>query len=288
MTEYIPELGHFALALAARGAKFDFAHAHAVVTLASHASILSGAYPYEHGIRDNTGYRFPATRPTAATALKAQGFATGAFVGGFPLDHRFGLNIGFDRYDDTLAPVAGAESGERERRAEAVVASGVLDRFCSSAEVAGPGFVNLVLRPEFLAGQVVLAANDSRLGVRAAAPERVVVDYSAPNVAKEMHVGHLRTTVIGDALVRILAFVGHRVVRENHIGDWGTQFGMIIYGYRHFRDESSWQASAVGELARLYKLVNQLSDYHASGALLPTMQHTGLAFLGATIEIKAP
>lgn len=109
--------------LAARGAKFAFAHAHAVVTLASHASILSGTYPYEHGIRDNTGYRFPASRPTAATALKAQGFATGAFVGGFPLDHRFGLNIGFDRYDDTLAPVAGAESGERERRAEAVVAA---------------------------------------------------------------------------------------------------------------------------------------------------------------------
>ena len=109
--------------LAARGARFDFAHAHAVVTLASHASILSGRYPYEHGIRDNTGYRFPQTMPTAATLLKAKGFATGAFIGGFPLDHRFGLNVGFDTYDDNLAPAAGAESGERERRADAVVAS---------------------------------------------------------------------------------------------------------------------------------------------------------------------
>lgn len=109
--------------LAARGARFDYAHAHAVVTLASHASILSGRYPYEHGIRDNTGYRFPQTMPTMATALKSAGFATGAFVGGFPLDHRFGLNVGFDMYDDNLAPAAGAESGERERRADAVVAS---------------------------------------------------------------------------------------------------------------------------------------------------------------------
>ncbi len=108
--------------LAARGARFDFAHAHAVVTFASHASILSGKYPYETGIRDNTGYRFPQTMPTAGTLLKAQGFATGAFIGGFPLDHRFGLNVGFDVYDDNLAPSAG-EGGERERKADVVVSS---------------------------------------------------------------------------------------------------------------------------------------------------------------------
>jgi arylsulfatase A-like enzyme/tetratricopeptide (TPR) repeat protein len=110
--------------LAARGARFDFAHSHAVVTLVSHASILTGRYPYEHGIRDNTGYRFPQTMPTAATLLKTSGFATGAFVGGFPLDHRFGLNVGFDMYDDNLAPAAAtAEGSERERPAEAVVQS---------------------------------------------------------------------------------------------------------------------------------------------------------------------
>ena len=82
--------------LAAHGARFTFAHAHAVVTLPSHASILSGRYPYEHGIRDNTGYRYPASQATAATRLKAAGFATAAFVGGFPLDRRFGLGIGFE------------------------------------------------------------------------------------------------------------------------------------------------------------------------------------------------
>jgi len=108
--------------LAARGARFTFAHAHTVVTLPSHASILAGRYPYEHGIRDNTGYRFPAAMPTAATLLKAQGFATGAFIGGFPLDRRFGLDAGFDTYDDRLG-AATSDDGERERRADAVVAS---------------------------------------------------------------------------------------------------------------------------------------------------------------------
>ena len=113
--------------------------------------------------------------------------------------------------------------------AEAVVATGVLGSVCSNAEVAGPGFINLTFTPEFLGAQLAEAAADSRVGVRpAATAEIAVVDYSAPNVAKEMHVGHLRTTVIGDALVRMLEFVGHTVIRENHIGDWGTPFGMLI------------------------------------------------------------
>jgi len=108
--------------LAAHGARFDFAHSHAVVTLVSHASILTGRYPYEHGIRDNSGYRLAPTDATAATRLKQQGFATGAFTGGFPLDHRFGLNAGFDVYDDHLNQAV-AESSERERRADLVVSA---------------------------------------------------------------------------------------------------------------------------------------------------------------------
>jgi tetratricopeptide (TPR) repeat protein len=109
--------------LASHGARFEFAHAHSVVTLPSHASILSGTYPYEHGIRDNTGYRFPQTTPTAATLLKARGFSTGAFIGGFPLDRRFGLGVGFDVYDDNLGKGVRTADGERERRADVVVAS---------------------------------------------------------------------------------------------------------------------------------------------------------------------
>jgi arylsulfatase A-like enzyme/Tfp pilus assembly protein PilF len=108
-------------ALAAHGARFTFAHAHAVVTLVSHATMLTGLYPYQHGIRDNTGYRLAPNEPTAATRLKADGFATGAFIGGFPLDHRFGLNVGFDVYDDKLND--GPEGRDRERRADLVVKS---------------------------------------------------------------------------------------------------------------------------------------------------------------------
>jgi arylsulfatase A-like enzyme/Tfp pilus assembly protein PilF len=107
--------------LAAHGARFDFAHSHAVVTLVSHASMLTGRYPYEHGIRDNTGYRLDPKQPTAATLLKARGFATGAFVGGFPLDHQFGLGVGFDVYDDRFTSTSGPEANDRERPASAVV-----------------------------------------------------------------------------------------------------------------------------------------------------------------------
>src|SRR5690606_18283944 len=92
-----------------------------------------------------------------------------------------------------------------------------------------PGFVNFTLDRAFLERSVEALARDERAGVpRAERPETVVIDYSAPNVAKEMHVGHLRTTVIGDALARLLGFLGHRVIRQNHIGDWGTPFGMLI------------------------------------------------------------
>ncbi|HAP75438.1 MAG TPA: arginine--tRNA ligase [Acidimicrobiaceae bacterium] len=113
--------------------------------------------------------------------------------------------------------------------AQAVVDTGALSGVCSATEVAGPGFINLTFTPEFLGEQLAAAAADQRVGVRPAAnPEIAVVDYSAPNVAKEMHVGHLRTTLIGDALVRMLEFLGHTVIRENHIGDWGTPFGMLI------------------------------------------------------------
>jgi arginyl-tRNA synthetase len=96
---------------------------------------------------------------------------------------------------------------------------------------------------------------------KAKRPRTVVVDYSSPNVAKPMHVGHIRSTVIGDALYRILKFLGHHAISDNHLGDWGTQFGMIIYGYKHFRDEAALAASPVEELTRLYRLVHALVEY---------------------------
>jgi arginyl-tRNA synthetase len=103
-----------------------------------------------------------------------------------------------------------------------------VDDVCEPPEISGPGFVNLTLRPDWIAGQVVSLADDERLGVPLEDPMTVPIDYSAPNVAKEMHVGHLRTTVVGDALARVLEHLGHHVIRQNHIGDWGTPFGMLI------------------------------------------------------------
>lgn len=99
----------------------------------------------------------------------------------------------------------------------------------ASAEVAGPGFINLRLNPQFLAKQVHAALQSSRLGVaQAAAPQTIIIDYSSPNLAKEMHVGHLRSSIIGDSLNRVHSFLGHHVIAQNHVGDWGTQFGMLV------------------------------------------------------------
>ena len=122
-----------------------------------------------------------------------------------------------------------------------------------STEIAGPGFINVHVRPEALAAALAEAASHDRLAVpETPAPETVVVDYSSPNVAKEMHVGHLRSTVIGDAIVRVLGFLGHGVIRQNHLGDWGTQFGMLI---EHLVDEG-WDLSSdhtIKDLNALYK-----------------------------------
>ncbi|HKY77851.1 MAG TPA: arginine--tRNA ligase [Acidimicrobiia bacterium] len=121
-------------------------------------------------------------------------------------------------------------------------------------EVAGPGFINVTLHDAFLARTLVETAADPYLGVsKAATTETVVVDYSAPNVAKEMHVGHLRSTIIGDALVRVLEFVGHEVVRQNHLGDWGTPFGMLIEHLLSVGEAEAANELSVGDLGRFYQ-----------------------------------
>ena len=133
---------------------------------------------------------------------------------------------------------------------------------CEPPEIAGPGFINLRIREESLANTLMLALQDARLSVPQVKHARTyVVDYSSPNVAKPMHVGHIRSTVIGDALCRTLRFLGHRVISDNHLGDWGVQFGMIIYGYKHFLDQDAFRKSPVAELCRLYTLVNRLIEY---------------------------
>jgi arginyl-tRNA synthetase len=136
-------------------------------------------------------------------------------------------------------------------------AADVLGDVCSSVEIAGPGFVNLSFSDAFLAAQLAAVCADERLGVPVApTPRTVVVDYSAPNVAKEMHVGHLRSTVIGDALVRMLDMVGHRVIRENHIGDWGRPFGMLIEHLLDIGEDAASEGLSQGDLDAFYKEAN--------------------------------
>jgi arginyl-tRNA synthetase len=131
-----------------------------------------------------------------------------------------------------------------------------LGDFLESPEIAGPGFINLRFRADWLAAQVQKLGGDERLGIAPANPAKaLVIDYSSPNVAKPMHVGHLRSTIIGDALARLFRFLGHKVVTDNHLGDWGTQFGILLYGYKHYRDEAALQADPIRELARIYVLV---------------------------------
>ncbi len=133
-----------------------------------------------------------------------------------------------------------------------------LEDVLETPTIAGPGFINLKLRDEWLARQVRAMAEGDRLGVAPVdTPGTFVVDFSSPNVAKPMHVGHLRSTIIGDALARLLRFLGHNVVTDNHLGDWGTQFGILLYGYKNFLDASAFAADPVGELARLYVFVRK-------------------------------
>jgi arginyl-tRNA synthetase len=147
-----------------------------------------------------------------------------------------------------------------ELAAEVVGRLQVSDLFEPPAPVApkGPPFVNLNLKNDALADLVRKMAVDERLGVEPPAQLRTyVVDYSSPNVAKPLHVGHVRSTIIGDAVARLLRFLGHKVITDNHLGDWGLQFGMLLYGYKTMADQLAYRADPVRELARLYVAVRK-------------------------------
>jgi len=183
--------------------------------------------------------------------------------------------------------------------AQRVVAALDLQDLCSEISIAGPGFINLRLADDFLqaqanaawgdAGQVAIGRGGSlpvsRLGLtEPATPERIVVDFSSPNVAKPMHVGHIRSTVIGDSLAKVCRYLGHEVITDNHLGDWGTQFGMIIYGYRHFGQADAYRAAPVSELSRIYRYVRRLMDLLEKLRDLPKWEQ---ALVGAQQRVAA-
>ena len=175
-------------------------------------------------------------------------------------DARFG-----DYQSNAAMPLAKAQrTNPRQVAAQIIERLHVAD-ICETPEIAGAGFINFRLKPEFVAQQTRALLDDAHLGVpQAEKPRKIVLDFSSPNVAKPMHVGHIRSTILGDTLTRIARFLGHEVITDNHIGDWGTQFGKVIYGWKHFRDDAALERDAIQELVRLYKQANALADTDAA------------------------
>jgi arginyl-tRNA synthetase len=167
----------------------------------------------------------------------------------------------FGDYQTNAALVLGKQRGENPREvAEKIVAHLNVDDLCELPVVAGPGFINFTLRPGAVAEKTAGILGDEKLGVaETESPRRIVIDFGSPNVAKPMHVGHIRSTVLGDALSRIATFLGHEVIRDNHIGDWGTQFGMVIYGWKNLLDQRALQQNPLAEIVRIYKETNALA-----------------------------
>ncbi len=167
----------------------------------------------------------------------------------------------FGDYQTNGALVLGKQRGENPREiAEKIAGNLDVGDVCEPPVIAGPGFINFTLRPGAVAERTADILGDERLGVaETESPRRIVIDFGSPNVAKPMHVGHIRSTVLGDALARIATFLGHEVIRDNHIGDWGTQFGMVIYGWKNLLDQRALQQNPLAEIVRIYKETNALA-----------------------------
>src|SRR4051812_47180795 len=165
----------------------------------------------------------------------------------------------FGDYQTNAALILAKQRGENPRQlATRIVDALQVSEWCEPVSIAGAGFINFKLRAETIARQTLELLQHDRLGLKETDhPRRIVIDFGSPNVAKPMHVGHIRSTVLGDALARIATFLGHDVVRDNHIGDWGTQFGMVIYGWKNLLDRAALERDPIAELVRIYKAANE-------------------------------
>jgi len=180
---------------------------------------------------------------------------------GFPLagevtpatDPRFG------DYQSNAALALGKQRGENPRKiADEIIAKLDVTEISEQPTVAGAGFINFTLRREAVEKKIAALLRDERLGVSTiSSPKKILIDFGSPNVAKPMHVGHIRSTFLGDALARIAQFLGHDVIRDNHIGDWGTQFGMVIWGWKNLLNLESLKGDPIAELVRIYKETNE-------------------------------
>ncbi|MBX6324452.1 MAG: arginine--tRNA ligase [Chthoniobacterales bacterium] len=167
----------------------------------------------------------------------------------------------FGDYQTNAALILGKQRGENPRAVAAkILAQLEVEDLCEPPAVAGAGFINFTLRARAVEAKTAELLSDERLGApQAESRRRVVIDFGSPNVAKPMHVGHIRSTVLGDALARIAQFLGHEVIRDNHIGDWGTQFGMVIYGWKNLLNQEALRRDPLAEIVRVYKETNELA-----------------------------
>ena len=165
----------------------------------------------------------------------------------------------FGDYQTNAALILGKQRGENPRTlAEKILAQLDVGDLCEPPTVAGAGFINLTLRADVIARKAGEVLRNERLGVpKAISTRRIVIDFGSPNVAKPMHAGHIRSIVLGDALARVAQFLGHEVIRDNHVGDWGTQFGMVIYGWKNLLDRQALQRDPLAEIVRIYKETNE-------------------------------
>jgi len=165
----------------------------------------------------------------------------------------------FGDYQTNAALVLGKQRGENPRAlAEKIVAQLHVSDVCEPPTVAGAGFINFTLRQAAIEKHTLDILRDDCLGVaKTESPHRIVIDFGSPNVAKPMHVGHIRSTALGDALARVAEFLGHEVIRDNHVGDWGTQFGMVIWGWKNLLDRQALQRDPLAEIVHIYKETNE-------------------------------
>ena len=171
-------------------------------------------------------------------------------------DPKFG-----DYQSNALMALAKERKLNPRQLATDVVAKLDVSALCEKVEIAGAGFLNFRLKPAALAATLQSAARGEHLFYeKSSQPRTVVVDFSSPNVAKPMHVGHIRSTILGDSLARTLRLLGHRVITDNHIGDWGTQFGKLLVGWKTQLNRAALQADPIGEMERLYKSINAASE----------------------------
>ena len=195
---------------------------------------------------------------TIQSILASRLAAAAGDTGGIAVSVQSAQDTRFGDYQSNVAmQLAKPRRANPRQLATEIIAKLQVDDLCETPEIAGAGFINFRLKPATISAHLSALAADDRLGTPLVAARRLVVDFSSPNVAKPMHVGHIRSTILGDSLARIGRFLGHTVVADNHIGDWGTQFGMLCLAWKTLLERPALDLDPIAELERIYKIQNE-------------------------------